>query len=69
MAAPEHVVISGATYRLVQGYFVCQDLGEHTLLGVVEPLSLYQVLHVSDARGRLEAASARGLTPLVGMPK
>ncbi len=66
MGAPERVVISGATYRLVQGYFVCQDLGEHTLPGVAEPLPLYHVLHVSDARGRLEAASSRGLTPLVG---
>jgi predicted ATPase/class 3 adenylate cyclase/DNA-binding winged helix-turn-helix (wHTH) protein len=66
MGAPEHVVISGATYRLVQGYFVCEDLGEHTLPGVEEPLPLYQVLHVSEARGRLEAASSRGLTPLVG---
>jgi class 3 adenylate cyclase/DNA-binding winged helix-turn-helix (wHTH) protein/predicted ATPase len=66
MGAPDRMVISGATYRLVQGYFVCQDLGEHTLPGVMEPLSLYQVLHVSDARGRLETASAGGLTPLVG---
>jgi predicted ATPase/class 3 adenylate cyclase/DNA-binding winged helix-turn-helix (wHTH) protein len=66
MAAPERVVISGATYRLVQGYFVCQDLGEQTLPGVVEPLRLYQVLQVSNARGRLEALSSRGFTPLVG---
>ena len=66
MATPDHVVISAATYRLVQGYFVCQDLGERTLPGVSEPVWLYQVLHTSEARGRLEAASLRGLTPLVG---
>ncbi len=66
MATPESVVISDATYRLVQGYFVCQDLGEHTLPGVATPIALYQVLHASDARGRLEAAARRGLTPLVG---
>jgi predicted ATPase len=66
MATPESVVISGATYRLVQGYFVCQDLGEHALPGVATPIALYQVLHASDARGRLEAAARRGLTPLVG---
>ena len=66
LATPEHVVISGATYRLVQGYFVCQGLGEQTLAGVSEPVPLYQALHASEARGRLEATSPRGLTPLVG---
>jgi hypothetical protein len=66
MATPESIVISGATYRLVQGYFVCQDLDEYTLPGVATSIALYQVLHASDARGRLEAAARRGLTPLVG---
>jgi hypothetical protein len=66
MSTPDSVIISDATYRLVQGYFVCQDLGEQTLPGVAAPITLYQVLHASDARGRLEAAARRGLTPLVG---
>jgi predicted ATPase len=66
MAAPERVVISGATYGLVQGYFVCQDLGEHMLPEVATPITLYQVLHASEAHGRIEAAARRGLTPLVG---
>jgi predicted ATPase/class 3 adenylate cyclase len=66
IATPESVVISGATYGLVQGYFVCQDLGEHTLPGVATPTALYQVVQASDARGRLEAAARRGLTSLVG---
>ena len=66
IASPESVVISEATSRLVQGYFVCQDLGEHTLPGVATPIVLSQVLQTSEARGRLEAAARRGLTPLVG---
>jgi predicted ATPase/class 3 adenylate cyclase/DNA-binding winged helix-turn-helix (wHTH) protein len=66
MAAPESVVISEATSRLVQDNFVCQGLGRHTLPGVARPIALYQVSHASDARGRLEAAASRGLTPLVG---
>jgi predicted ATPase/class 3 adenylate cyclase len=66
MATPGSVVISDATCRLVQGYFVCQSLGDQVLPGVAEPIPLYQVLHVSEARGRLDAASPRGLTPLVG---
>ena len=39
LAAPNTVAISEATYRLVQGYFACQDLGEQTLRGVAEPLT------------------------------
>jgi TOMM system kinase/cyclase fusion protein len=66
MATPRSIVISEATYRLVQGYFVCQNLGGQTLPGVAEPMPLYKVLQVSEARGRLDTASSSGLTPLVG---
>jgi TOMM system kinase/cyclase fusion protein len=67
-ALAEHntVAISAATYRLVQGYFECQGLGEHTLRGVAEPVHVYRVLQDSGARGRLDVAVTRGLTPLVG---
>src|SRR5690349_21208675 len=37
LAQPNTIAISDATYRLVQGYFACQDLGEQTLRGVAEP--------------------------------
>src|SRR5262245_3588344 len=60
------VVISDATSRLVQGYFACQDLGAQTLRGVAEPVQVYCVLQESGARGRLDVALTRGLTPLVG---
>src|SRR5262249_19211916 len=38
LAAPNTIAMSEATYRLVQGYFECQDLGAQTLRGVAEPL-------------------------------
>ena len=60
------MAISEATYRLVQGYFECQDLGAQTLRGVAEPLHVYHVLSESGVHSRLDIASARGLTPLVG---
>jgi predicted ATPase/class 3 adenylate cyclase len=66
LAAPNTVVISDATYRLVQGYFDCQDLGAQILRGVSEPVQVYRVLQESGARGRLDVAATRGLTPLVG---
>jgi hypothetical protein len=66
LAASNTIAISDATYRLVQGYFQCQDLGVQTLRGVAEPLNVYRVLRESGARGRLDVAVTRGLTPLVG---
>jgi class 3 adenylate cyclase len=66
LAAPNILVISDATYRLVQGYFTCQDMGAHALRGVTEAMRLYHVLGESGATSRLEVAQPRGLTPLVG---
>jgi class 3 adenylate cyclase/predicted ATPase len=66
LAAPNTVAISDATYRIVQGYFACQDMGAHALRGVTEAMRLYHVLGASGATSRLEVAQPRGLTPLVG---
>jgi TOMM system kinase/cyclase fusion protein len=66
LAAPNTVVISPATFRLVRGYFICQDLGAHPLKGLAVPLQVYRVLGESAAQSRLDTAGATGLTPLVG---
>jgi hypothetical protein len=66
LAAPNTLVVSSATYRLIQGYIACQDLGTHTLRGVAEPITVYRVLSESGATSRLDVAQPRGLTPLVG---
>src|SRR5262249_51579459 len=61
LAAPNTIAVSEATYRLVQGYFDCEALGEQTLRGVAEPVAVYRVLQESGARGRLDVAGTRGL--------
>jgi class 3 adenylate cyclase/predicted ATPase len=66
LAEPNTIAVSEATYRLIQGYFECEDLGAQTLRGVAEPIHVYRVLQDSGARGRLDVAVTRGLTPLVG---
>jgi class 3 adenylate cyclase/predicted ATPase len=66
LAAPNTIAISEATYRLIQGYFECQDLGAQALRGVTESMHIYHVLGVSGATSRLDVAQPRGLTPLVG---
>src|SRR5262249_33091173 len=66
LAAPNSLAVSSGTYRLIQGYFACRDLSEQILRGVAEPVHVYRVLQESGARGRLDVAATRGLTPLVG---
>src|SRR5262249_30940463 len=66
LAQPNTIAVSEATYRLVQGYFECQDLGAQALRGVTEPMRVYHVLRESGATSRLDVAQPRGLTPLVG---
>jgi len=66
LAEPDTVVISHATHELAQGYFEYETLGEHLLRGVAEPMVVHRVLHASGVQSRLDIASTRGLTPLVG---
>ena len=65
-AEPNTVVISQATYRLVQGLFECQDRGPQELKGISTPLPLYRVVREGTAQSRFEVAVSTGLTPLVG---
>jgi DNA-binding winged helix-turn-helix (wHTH) protein/tetratricopeptide (TPR) repeat protein/class 3 adenylate cyclase/tRNA A37 threonylcarbamoyladenosine biosynthesis protein TsaE len=60
------VLISPATWRLVEGYFVCEALGAQVLDDCAQPLAVYRVLQASTAQSRLDVAEIKGLTPFVG---
>ncbi len=66
LAAPNTLMVSAATVQLLGGFFAYQSLGTSVLKGLAQPVEVYQVLHASMARSRLEAAGRTGLTPLVG---
>jgi class 3 adenylate cyclase/predicted ATPase len=66
LAAPDSVVISAAAYRLIAGYFNCRELGFQTVRGISRPMAIYEVLHESGARTRLDVAAQRGLPPMQG---
>jgi class 3 adenylate cyclase/DNA-binding winged helix-turn-helix (wHTH) protein len=66
LAAPDTVMISAATYALVQGYFDGVSHGAHTLPGMTEPSTLYQVRQASGAHGRLDVTPPQQRTPFVG---
>lgn len=66
-AAPlNSVVITEDTARLVGGYVVQRELGSHTLKGISKPVTLFQALAESSARGRLDVATITGMSPFVG---
>jgi len=62
LAAPNTMAVSAATYRLIQGYFACQDLGAQALRGVTESMRVYQVLRESGATSRLDITQPRRLS-------
>jgi hypothetical protein len=62
--APDTVLITGATHRLLSGLFLLEERGAQELKGIGKPVELYRVLRPTGVRGRL--AAARGLTPFVG---
>ena len=65
-AAPGHVYISGATARLVAGYFQLRAMGKTNLQGLAEALPLFELESTGASRTRLEAAITRGLSRFVG---
>ena len=65
-ALPDTVVISDATWRLVQDFFVGHDLGGHPLPGAATPVQRYQILREKPAPNRFTAALTHGLPPMVG---
>jgi class 3 adenylate cyclase/tetratricopeptide (TPR) repeat protein len=66
IAQPNAIIIAGTTERLVDGLFVCEDLGPQTLKGISHPVAAYRVHGASDARSRFEAKARHGLAALVG---
>jgi class 3 adenylate cyclase len=66
LAAPDTVLISAATHRLVEGVFTAEAFGLHTFKGVATPVLVYRISGESPAWSPLDAAAPRGFTPLVG---
>jgi hypothetical protein len=67
-AEPNTVMISEATLRLVEGYFMVDGLGAQSLKGVVHPVRLYRILGESapPSTDRIGLPGVRRLMPLVG---
>src|SRR5262245_6863229 len=65
-AAPNEVLVSTTTFRLMHGLFETEGRGPQELKGISTPMTLYRVVRESTVQSRFEAAVQTGLTPLVG---
>ncbi|MFM9883798.1 MAG: AAA family ATPase [Burkholderiales bacterium] len=64
LAAPNSVVISGTTSRLVAHLCDLENLGRQDLKGVAEPVQVFRTKRMHSSR--FLAGRVRGLTPFVG---
>jgi class 3 adenylate cyclase/predicted ATPase len=65
-AAPNEVLVSSMTFRLMHGLFETEGRGPQELKGISTPMTLYRVVRESTVQSRFEVAVQTGLTPLVG---
>jgi hypothetical protein len=66
LAEPDSVLMSEATYRLVQGMVEAGFAGEHQIKGKAESQKVYRLNAVRQGVTRFEGALSRGLSTFVG---
>jgi predicted ATPase len=54
------------TFKLTEGFFRFEALGEKKVKGKVEPVRVYQVIAPSTRRTKFDVSAERGLTPFIG---
>jgi class 3 adenylate cyclase len=65
-AEPGTTYITEATFKLTEGLFHFEALGQREIKGKEEPINAYRVIAPSTRRTRFDVSANRGLTPFVG---
>lgn len=58
--------VTEATYRLTEGYFRYEALGEYRIKGKSVPIKAYRVIGPKNRRTRFDVSTDRGLTSFIG---
>jgi len=66
LAEPGTTYVTEETFRLTEGLFRFESLGEKEIKGKEEPVKIYRVIAPSTRRTRFDVSAERGLTPFVG---
>ena len=66
LAAPNTILVSASTHRLLGSVFACNDLGPFELKGMPQPVRVYQIIGERVVESRFDAIHAGKLTQFVG---
>jgi class 3 adenylate cyclase/tetratricopeptide (TPR) repeat protein len=66
LAEPGSTCVSEDTFKLTEGLFRFEGLGEKEVKGKEKPVCVYRVIAPSTSRTRFDVSAERGLTPFVG---
>ncbi|MGD8763777.1 MAG: adenylate/guanylate cyclase domain-containing protein, partial [Desulfobacteraceae bacterium] len=66
LAEPGATYVTQDTYKLTEGFFRFEALGEKKVKGKAEPVRVYRVIGPSTRRTRFDVSAERGLTPFIG---
>jgi len=66
LAEPGTTYVTEDTFKLTEGYFRFEALGDKEIKGKEKSLKVYQVIAPSRRRTRFDVSAERGLTPFVG---
>ena len=66
LADPGATYVTEGTFKLTEGFFRFEALGEKEIKGKEKPIKVYRVIAASTRRTRFDVSAERGLTPFVG---
>ncbi len=66
LAEPGTTLVTEETFKLTEGLFRFEALGERQVKGKEQSVRVYQVIAPSSRRTRFDVSAERGLTPFVG---
>jgi len=69
LAEPGTVYVTGDTFKLTEGFFRFEALGERRVKGKKALVRAYRVIAPSTRRTKFDVSAERGLTPFVGRDK
>ena len=65
-AQPGTTLVTEHTFKLTEGLFRFEGLGQRVIKGKKEPVNVYRPIATSSRRTRFDVSTDRGLTPFVG---
>ncbi len=66
LAAAGTTFVTEDTFKLTEGFFRFEAVGDRQVKGKEDPVAVYQVIAPSTRRTRFDVSAERGLTPFVG---